>query len=152
MKRRYITDPSPQGQTFAIGIASNEPIWKICWEINQLFSTRMVRVFSGDYPASEDIVEERPQKKMEVEQPANIESVCYHDLESRKDQDFFLFRGEFEWKDSSLKVLRYIFVIKDNGRKETISIEEILETLNRSKVIVIAIDISHIQDINKLLP
>jgi len=112
----------------------------------------MVRVFSGDNPASEDIVEERPQQKIEVELPTKTESVYYHDLESRKDQDFFLFRGEFEWKDSSLKALRYIFVIEDHGRKETISTEEIMETLSRSKFIVIAIDISHIQDINKLLP
>jgi len=78
-----------------------------------------------------------------IKKPDRQESAFYEDVESRKDQEFFLFRGEFEAKDKSLKAFRYGFVIR-YLEPEAINDEVLINTLKASSLIITAVDISEI--------
>ncbi len=112
----------------------------------------MKRVFKEEFPDNQVSEKKQESTDLNIKIPGKEESVYYNDLESRNDQDFFLFSGEFEWKDSSMKALRYIFAIKTYSNKQSFSMVEILELLNHSNLIILAIDTSDIKEINQLLP
>ncbi|MEM1000042.1 MAG: hypothetical protein AAGN35_23510 [Bacteroidota bacterium] len=116
-----------------LGVASNDKIWKVCWNINQQLGIQLAT-------APEDVTR--------VKGPA-----MYTDLERDPDFDYYFFENTH--KTSKVPRLarqfRYWLVIR-HRREVAPEIRTILRRLAQVDNISLAHDLSHEKDIKKLLP
>ena len=138
-----------------IGIASDERIWKVCYEINNLLKLRLkARPLDYAIPHDDTDLSENQQILFEqMEESGGLEdSRYYEDIETNKRVEYALFVQPVR---SSLpketKPFRYFFLIRsaDQSPQDT---GQIINALGSSTVIRSAVDITHIKQIKKLIP
>lgn len=116
---------------YLIGVASNEKIWKVCWEINQVFGINL----SADSPEFSGTKE------------------SYSDRDTEDGFEYFLL--ENPKKDKKVpriaREFRFWFIIKPDTDNIP-DLKEFQSKLNRIPVISLAVDLSDKKDINKLIP
>ena len=120
--------------TIVLGIASNEKIWKLCWKINQKLE---INLGTGSSDLSQ-------LKTRDI----------YEDQESDPAFEYTFFSRKVipvRKPPKDIKVFRYFFVIRSLG-KENPDPQPYIEALNRIDIISIAMNLTQVKDINKIIP
>ncbi|MCB9231289.1 MAG: hypothetical protein H6581_06490 [Bacteroidia bacterium] len=129
-KKKYIK-LEVENPGFVFGVASNEKIWKLCWEINQELELNLAA--------------ESPEFAGERE--------GYSDRETDSNFEYFLLENNRNDKKipRMAREFRFWFIIKPL-KDLTPDLPKLKASLNKIAVISLAIDLSSQQDINKLIP
>lgn len=118
---------------FVIGIASNDRIWKLCWNINQAMELEL----------STGAMDAGTARGPEI----------YADYESQPDFEVLVFENTVKGRKVPKKAQPFRFWMVLKPRKEDVSdLSEILETLKTVENVSLAIDLSDEKDIKKLIP
>ena len=116
-----------------VGVASNDKIWKVCWNINQQLTLQLAS-------AEEDVTQ--------VKGPE-----LYTDFDSDTDFDYFFFENSFKSNKvpKLARQFRYWLVIRP--KKDRIpEVKGIVRALTEIENISLAHDLTNEKDIKKLLP
>ena len=117
-----------------LGIASNEKIWKLCWEINQALEISMGT-------GIDDLTQLKTRD-------------VYLDQESDPSFEFSLFDKKLinaKKAPKTIREFRYFFVIRSFGDREP-DVRTYLEALNRIDIVSIAVDLTEVKDIKNIIP
>lgn len=122
-----------EAPAYVVGVASNDRIWKLCWNINQLLDLNLAS-------ARQEVVDFRPTD-------------IYEDTESSLDYEFAFFENNFKSRKVPKKAreFRFWFVIKLRKEKEP-DITSFIRKLNQVENISLAVDLSQEKDIKSLIP
>ena len=134
-----------------VGIASDERIWKLCWEINRLLQIDMKAVEKDTFEAKTEPFKEWAAEHRLFSFSSEEDNIFYQDDKSRKDQDFLLFSARFTERSKGLRAFRYLFVIRYEGELFT-SKQELISLVNSSPIILSAVDLTDYNDLNTQLP
>lgn len=131
-KKQYIhlDDHAPM---FVLGLASNDRIWKVCWNINQQtglnLSTGLQEVGMARGPE------------------------LYLDNDTSEDFEYLLFEYVPKGKKTSAKAAQFRFWLVLKPKRETEpDLEALLGKLNQVENVSLAMDLSQEKDIKKLIP
>jgi hypothetical protein len=144
-----------------IGLASDDPIWKLCWQINQnlnldlkkgdiekLYGAEDPELASDFTPAIENV--KTLFEGYEFETPQKVVDY-YEDLESAPRREFALFEHSLRPSPKEAKVFRYFFLIR-SPHDPPGDLEGYLEKLNAIPSILYAVDITGIRNIKQIIP
>ncbi len=118
---------------WVIGIASNERIWKLCWELNKELDLNLTT-------GSRDLIQAGAGE-------------FYLDQESFPNFEYCLLENNFKKKSQTAlaRQFRYWLVIKPY-QEAVPEIEAIMGNLKEISSISLAVDLSKEKEINKILP
>ncbi|MEM6630715.1 MAG: hypothetical protein AAF694_13630 [Bacteroidota bacterium] len=150
-KRIHLENWEEPEQILLLGIASDERIWKLCWEINQLLEIDMKAVEREVHDTKTEPFQEWTVDHKLFSFSTEEDNIFYQDDKSRKDQDFLLFSARFTERSKSLRAFRYLFVIRYEGEL-LIEKEKLLNIINSSSIILSAVDLTDYNDLNPQLP
>ena len=120
-------------EVWVIGIASNEKIWKVCWDLNQAAQLNMS---SGRQDLTSLHVGE-----------------FYVDTGSSEDFHFYLFENLNKGKKVSRLAKQFrLWLIVRAQREKHPDIPAFIENLKKAAVVSLAVDLSDEKDINILIP
>lgn len=116
-----------------LGLASNERIWKLCWEINQALNLNIsAGTDDGSGTPARDI---------------------YADTESDPKHDYFLLENNAPPKKLSAKAKTFrFFLVVRPIEKEEFDLKTLLNPLSEIDIVSLAVDLSAEKDINKFIP
>lgn len=116
-----------------VGVASNDKIWKICWNINQQLGLQLAS-------APEDVTQ--------VKGPE-----LYTDFDSDADFDYYFFENSFKSNKvpKLARQFRYWMVIRPK-KDRILEVKGILRALTEIENISLAHDLTNEKDIKKLIP
>lgn len=141
-------------QGIVIGIASDERIWKVCFEINESLAVNLKENTRNYDILLNEVDTDSPDPSLfhATESPQENRPVLfYEDVETNEDCAFYLFKPEATGLPKEIRSFRYLLAIQ----ALTPSLPEpanILEKLNKLTTVRSAVDISHIKSIKHLLP
>lgn len=118
---------------FVMGLASNDRIWKVCWNINQQLN---INLSTG----IQDVGLVRGPE-------------LYTDHESSEDFDYLFFENTVKGKKVAPRAaqFRFWFVLKPKRETEP-DLTQLIENLNTLENVSLVVDLSSEKDIKKLLP
>lgn len=151
-KRLHIQEPFDYHE-YVIGIASDAPIWKLCWDVNQrLELTLEKREKEAEEPEGLNRAEEVLAtlfKESEMQPPGGVQHY-YEDLESNRTLEYTLFEADRSLSPKPAKPFRYFLLIRSHEGNAP-DIVSIISTLNQSEIILSSVDISDIKNIKNIL-
>ncbi len=141
-------------QQLIIGIASDEPIFKLCWEMNESHGWGLKKIdLALDEPAqsTHSLAEKIRPLLFNPDNFQNDVSVCYEDHDSFPRVDMVLFEAFSQKIPKEIRAFRYILLFRsDEGSlPETVSL---IQKLNALSFVISAIDITHLKNIKQILP
>lgn len=149
-KRIHI--PQEAGETLIVfGIASDEPIWKLCWEINSVLglslSARSGADTATDHPATHE--QDTPQlfEQSGTAQPAAL----YEDPDSFAPAEIFLMPTPPEQLSRNIRPFRYLLALRSPGAYAG-NVLPLLARLPALDFVKSAVDLSHIKSLTALIP
>ncbi|GAB4426046.1 MAG: hypothetical protein OHK0039_43920 [Bacteroidia bacterium] len=140
-----------------IGIASDERIWKLCHALNQLLGLNLLPLEPPDTPATQD--KQSPDKTYQpllLDMPAappDEQSYIYEDNQSHVPLEFVLCAGNRSTLPQEARPFSAFLVIHyPHLPFPGWNPDRLLPLLNQSDLILSAVDISHLKNINQILP
>lgn len=150
MSKRIHIHESEQDDVYVVGISSEEKVWKICWEINQILAIQLRQAEHPD--AEEGVTNVVDSSSMLPGMDALQIPPSYYEYQtSNEEKEYFLVGGELTDIPKSVKFFRYFLIIRSVS-KEFIDLPEVLRLLNKSDLIQAAADLTHVKDIKLILP
>ncbi|RMG18894.1 MAG: hypothetical protein D6730_22305 [Bacteroidetes bacterium] len=147
-RRRVHIEKSFDYHRFVIGVASNERIWKLCWELNrELGISLKKRDIAGDLPPEADqqaAQEPALFQGQEVEAPG----AYYEDTESKARMEFVVCTPKAMMRE--LTAYRYLFIIRFSAPAPDIS--SFLSKIQSIPAVIAAVDLSTFKNINQIVP
>ena len=150
-KRIQLENWDKSERILLVGIASDERIWKLCWEINRLLEIEMKAIEKEILESKTEPFQEWVTEQRLFSFSMEEDNIFYQDDKSRKDQDFLLFSARFTERSKNLRAFRYLFVIRYEGEL-FIRKEELIHIVNSSSIVLSAVDLTDYNDLNPQLP
>jgi hypothetical protein len=155
VKRIHIDDPLEK-HYMLIGIASDERIWKLCWEINQELKINLRKVdpeaFLGEKAEGDEAPEAAPRLFEPSQMPPNDTfPEYYEDAESDSRYEYALFANDRRISPKKVRPFSYFLLIR-YGNTTAPHADQLLETLRHTPAIRSAADITGVENINDILP
>ncbi|MEL6590923.1 MAG: hypothetical protein AAFQ68_12615 [Bacteroidota bacterium] len=138
-----------------IGIASDEKVWKLCFEINNLLEINLLEkgLSSEDDPRTQEIekAEEDSLFTRKSLSPIKRPLRNYEDTNSDRGREFALFAIKSADLPATIRAFRYFLLIRaiDPPPPDLVSI---VSKLNSSALIRSAVDLSNVKNIKSLIP
>lgn len=132
MAKRKNIKIEPDSTGIVLGIASNERIWKLCWEINQTMQINL------------------SEASRELDASAGTE--VYADCDSSESFDYFLVEnnGRLKGVPKEAKPFRFWIMVRPKGEREA-DHSSILQQLKTNPSVSLATDLSNNQELKKAL-
>lgn len=140
---------------FIIGIASDEKVWKLCFEINNLLG---ISLLEKDLPDEEDGggKEIKEGKEDSLFTPKSLSPIKrplrnYEDTNSSRGREYALFAIKSADLPATIRAFRYFLLIRatDPPPPDLVST---VRKLNSSALIRSAVDLSNVKNIKSLIP
>ena len=151
--KRIILEESADFQQLVIGIASDEPIFKLCWEINEslLWTLKKVENQSSDLLNSADSLAQKVKLLLFDTEQFSKDSPLYEDNESYPRLEMALFEVVSQKIPKEIRAFRYILLLRSEieNMPEVLSL---LQKLNELSFVISAIDMSNHKNIKQILP
>jgi hypothetical protein len=141
-------------QHLIIGIASDEPIFKLCWEINESLIWALKKVELDILNFSEPMDSLAQKIKPLLFDPLNFKTeppAYYEDHDSFPRQEMALFEASIQKIPKEIRAFRYILLLRSVNAQLPESVS-LIQTLNELSFVISAIDITHLKNIKQILP
>ncbi|MEZ4777558.1 MAG: hypothetical protein R3D00_30565 [Bacteroidia bacterium] len=141
-------------QCVVIGLASNERIWKLCYEVNRQLGLNLTEKELEEGKTEGEESEENTSANSLFEAsdfiPDDRPLAYYEDLHSDPRFEFILRKPDPNHLPKDARPFRFFFLIRahDSPLPES---ADLIERLNKSSAILSAVDISHIKNIKQLV-
>jgi hypothetical protein len=137
-----------------IGVASDQRIWKLCFEVNKALNINLVGAehphgFQTDSPSDSPPADSLFQSDAFL--PSSRSSIYYEDTESQRGREYTLCEIDAAQLPKALKAFRYFLLIRAID-SPLAPIDGILQQLLSLKSVRSAIDVTHVKNIKSLLP
>lgn len=154
MSKRFQISQADDYQYFVIGIASDERIWKVCWEINQHLDLQLL--FREINPETVKQINENPSTGIislfsrTDWQKTDWWREYYEDTSSHSELEFALFANDLSISPKKVHPFRYFFLIRASGDNWH-GLKSMLSQLNQIRAIRSAVDITGVKNINSII-
>ncbi len=153
MSKRVKIEYSFDYQYIGIGIACDEHIWKLCFEINQRLGLNLIeKEENSDFPEKSDdenIVENllfREKDLPKVERPL----AYYEDSTSHSRIEYILCKPDTDKIPRDARIFRFFFFLRSLSDSLPPA-EDIIKQLKQITAVISVVDISHVQNIKNLI-
>lgn len=141
-------------ENLVIGIASDQRIWKLCFEVNKALSINLVgNRFQAEMIPEEAPAPNAPESLFEDDTfpPPSRSLIYYEDTESQRGHEYILCEIEPIQLPKAAKAFRYFLLIRAVDTPAP-NIDAILLQLHALESVRSAVDITHVKNIKSLLP
>ncbi|MFK7924196.1 MAG: hypothetical protein AB8H47_19715 [Bacteroidia bacterium] len=155
MTKRVHIEGAHDYDEYIIGIASDERVWKLCFELNNILNINMLDERSS---TNEDVKENEinPQNKDLLFETKALESVkrplqYYEDTNSIRGREFALFVADSTNLPKTVRAFRYFLLLRIIDPPPP-DLNKLIELLNGSALVRSAVNITHVKNIKSLIP
>jgi hypothetical protein len=153
MKKLKLEDDSDY-QHLIMGIASDEPIFKLCWEINDSLNWSLKKVELDDEHFPDEMDSIAYTIRPLLFNPADFQAITwayYEDHETYPRQEIALFEANPQKIPKEIRAFRYILLLRSNNSELQDSVS-LTQALNELSFVISALDITHLKNIKQILP
>lgn len=147
-------EESSDYQHLIIGVASDEPIFKLCWEINEklIWSLKKAELDISDFSEGTDSLAQKAKPLLFDPDKFKVESSDYYeDHDTFPRQEMAVFEVSPQKIPKEIRAFRYILLLRSVNAQLPESVS-LIQTLNELSFVISAIDITHLKNIKQILP
>lgn len=150
LRKHLQTESLPEDRSLIIGLASDAPAHKLCYELNRLLSLAL-KWENAPQPSSDDSPASPSPTLFEELPTRSGPTLWYQDSETHPDVEYLLTDGRRDQLPIPARPFRYFFMVRYLHTSEVPDLYATLHTLNQSTLIQSAVDLSEILPTNFLL-
>ena len=134
-----------------IGIASDEPIWKVVWSVNQALEIELgKRELDQPHQLPEDLSTKRLFSQTELKNSQSAPAY-FEDAQSDPKVEYALFENNLKTSPKQARIFRYIFLLRSEQILQE-TVPPLIDRLMKADFILSATDLSSIKNIQRILP
>lgn len=147
-------EESADYQYLIIGIASAEPVFKLCWEINDSlnWSLKKAEIDIFHFTETSDSLAQKVRPLLFEPDSIQPETTNYYeDHDNFPREEIALFEVSPHKIPKEIRAFRYILLLRSLKAQLPESVS-LIQTLNELSFVISAIDITHLKNIKQILP
>ncbi|WNJ21055.1 hypothetical protein [Pontibacter sp. G13] len=152
-RKIHIQDPDPD-QFLFIGLVSSVRVWTLCYEINRLLGLQLKQVSSVSSQDADNQKHQAAANSLFLDFGNSFKSAkgtLYEDHLSDPERIYVLYEPDRSAIPKPAKAFPYFLILRAASTCE-LSSDRVIEALSTSDLLTSVVDLSHLKDINNILP